>query len=136
MSIELPVATRHRRDMTKKLLKATLNPNSQTHTHIANDKNFSWGQGSPNRFWLVSRLPLKKSLICRCPISLAAVKRSVTCFGASIPVAKLERSTHLSSVTDSSSNSNGLAINSEVKRTRSLFMSSSSRLMRLSEQSL
>ena len=29
MSIELPVATRHRRDMTEKLLKATLNPNKQ-----------------------------------------------------------------------------------------------------------
>ena len=34
-SIELPVATRHRRDMTEKLLKATLNPNTHTHTHIA-----------------------------------------------------------------------------------------------------
>ena len=33
MSIELPVATRHRRDMTEKLLKAMLNPNTQTHTH-------------------------------------------------------------------------------------------------------
>ena len=32
VSIELPVATRHRRDMTEKLLKATLNPNSHTHT--------------------------------------------------------------------------------------------------------
>ena len=32
MSIELPVATRHRRDMTEKLLKATLNPNTHTHT--------------------------------------------------------------------------------------------------------
>ena len=31
MSIELPVTTRHRRDMTDKLLKATLNPNSHTH---------------------------------------------------------------------------------------------------------
>ena len=29
VSIELPVATRHRRDMTEKLLKATLNPNEQ-----------------------------------------------------------------------------------------------------------
>ena len=29
MSIELPVATRHRRDTTDKLLKATLNPNKQ-----------------------------------------------------------------------------------------------------------
>ena len=29
MSIELPVATRHRCDMTEKLLKATLNPNKQ-----------------------------------------------------------------------------------------------------------
>ena len=31
VSIELPVATRHRRDMTEKLLKATLNPNTYTH---------------------------------------------------------------------------------------------------------
>ena len=31
VSIELPVATRHCRDMTKKLLKATLNPNKQQH---------------------------------------------------------------------------------------------------------
>ena len=30
MSIELPVTTRHRRDMTEKLLKATLSPNSHT----------------------------------------------------------------------------------------------------------
>ena len=29
MSIELPVTTKHRRDMTEKLLKATLNPNKQ-----------------------------------------------------------------------------------------------------------
>ena len=29
MSVELPVATRHRRDMTEKLLKAKLNPNKQ-----------------------------------------------------------------------------------------------------------
>ena len=29
VSIELSVATRHRRDMTEKLLKATLNPNKQ-----------------------------------------------------------------------------------------------------------
>ena len=28
-STELPVATRHRRDMTEKLLKAMLNPNKQ-----------------------------------------------------------------------------------------------------------
>ena len=32
VSIELPVATRHRRDMTEKLLKATFNPNTHTHT--------------------------------------------------------------------------------------------------------
>ena len=31
MSIELPVATRYRRDMTEKLLKATFNPNTHTH---------------------------------------------------------------------------------------------------------
>ena len=29
MSIELPVATRHYRDMTEKLLKVTLNPNKE-----------------------------------------------------------------------------------------------------------
>ena len=29
VSTELPVASRHRRDITKKLLKATLNPNKQ-----------------------------------------------------------------------------------------------------------
>ena len=29
VNIELPVATRYRRDMTEKLLKATLNPNKQ-----------------------------------------------------------------------------------------------------------
>ena len=33
MSTELPVATRHRRDMTEKLLKVTLNPNTHKHTH-------------------------------------------------------------------------------------------------------
>ena len=32
VSIELPVATRHCRDMTEKLLKATLNPNSHRHS--------------------------------------------------------------------------------------------------------
>ena len=41
MSIELPVTTRHRRDMTEKLLKATLNPNSHTHTHSINQHNQS-----------------------------------------------------------------------------------------------
>ena len=35
VSIELPVATRHRSDMTEKLLKATLNPNTHTHTHTS-----------------------------------------------------------------------------------------------------
>ena len=30
--IELPVATRHRRDMTEKMMKATLNPNKQQQT--------------------------------------------------------------------------------------------------------
>ena len=33
VSIELPVTTRHRRDMTEKLLKATLNPNKQQQQH-------------------------------------------------------------------------------------------------------
>ena len=35
VSIELPVATRHRRDMTEKLLKATLNPHTHTHTSLS-----------------------------------------------------------------------------------------------------
>ena len=35
VSIELPVATRHRRDMTEKLLKATLNPNIHIHSKDA-----------------------------------------------------------------------------------------------------
>ena len=38
VSIELPVATRHRRDMTEKLLKATLNPNSHTHSNLEGPK--------------------------------------------------------------------------------------------------
>ena len=38
MSIELPVATRQRRDMTEKLLKATLNPN----THTRNLPRWLW----------------------------------------------------------------------------------------------
>ena len=33
VSIELPVATRHRCDITEKLLKATLNPNKQQREH-------------------------------------------------------------------------------------------------------
>ena len=40
VSIELPVATRHRRDMTEKLLKATLNPN--THTLSTNLEESTW----------------------------------------------------------------------------------------------
>ena len=39
VSIELPVATRHRRDMTEKLLKATLNPNKQQLNSFAVDGN-------------------------------------------------------------------------------------------------
>ena len=49
VSIELPVATRHRRDMTEKLLKATLNPN--THTHPRHDwkkKRFSASLSAEN----------------------------------------------------------------------------------------
>ena len=38
VSIELPVATRHRRDMTEKLLKATLNPNSHTQSNLEGPK--------------------------------------------------------------------------------------------------
>ena len=34
VSIELPVATRHLRDMTEKLLKVTLNLNKQQQQHI------------------------------------------------------------------------------------------------------
>ena len=33
VSTELPVATRHRRNMTEKLLKATFNPNKQQQQH-------------------------------------------------------------------------------------------------------
>ena len=33
VSIELPVASRHRRDMNEKLWKATLNPNKQQKQH-------------------------------------------------------------------------------------------------------
>ena len=36
VSIEIPVATGHRRDMTEKLLKTTSNPNTHTHTHKEN----------------------------------------------------------------------------------------------------
>ena len=39
MSIELPAATRHLRDMTEKLLKATLNPNKQTTTASIGNEN-------------------------------------------------------------------------------------------------
>ena len=35
VSIELPVATRHRHDMTEKLLKATLNPTKQQQQQFA-----------------------------------------------------------------------------------------------------
>ena len=33
VSIELPITTRHSRDMTEKLLKAMFNPNTHTHAH-------------------------------------------------------------------------------------------------------
>ena len=39
VSTELPVATRHRRDMTEKLLKATLNPNKQQQQEVSFPKN-------------------------------------------------------------------------------------------------
>ena len=42
VSIELPVATRHRRDMTEKLLKATLSPNTHTHIASADSGNNCW----------------------------------------------------------------------------------------------
>ena len=61
---------------------------------------------------------------------MAVIKRSVTFWGASTPVAKLERFFGLSSVSD------GLAIKSEVKGSISLITSSSSQLIRLLEQSL
>ena len=34
MSIEHPIATKHHRDMTEKLLKATVNPKKQTYPKI------------------------------------------------------------------------------------------------------
>ena len=49
VSIERPVATRHRRDMTEKLLKVTLNPNKQQHiirNFIAVISNVKVPQGS------------------------------------------------------------------------------------------
>ena len=35
VSTELPVTTGHRRDVTERLLKATLNPELHTHTHTS-----------------------------------------------------------------------------------------------------
>ena len=52
VSIELPVATRHHRDMTEKLLKATLNPN--THTHIL----ILWSVNYPMKLKLIIHLML------------------------------------------------------------------------------
>ena len=40
VSIELPATTRHRRNMTEKLLKATLNPNKHTHIKPPYPKRF------------------------------------------------------------------------------------------------
>ena len=42
VSNELPVVTRHRRDMTEKLLKATLNPNKQQQLFIPEIWAASW----------------------------------------------------------------------------------------------
>ena len=39
VSTELPVATRHRRDMTEKMLKATLNQNNQTSKQTSKQTN-------------------------------------------------------------------------------------------------
>ena len=39
VSIELPVATRHRSDMNEKLLKATLNPNKQQQQQYVVEEN-------------------------------------------------------------------------------------------------
>ena len=43
VSIELPVANRHRRAMTEKLMKATLNPNTHTHTSATKRARQFWG---------------------------------------------------------------------------------------------
>ena len=45
VSIELPVATRHRHDMTEKLLKATLNPNNNKAIRI-DSTGCSWAPSS------------------------------------------------------------------------------------------
>ena len=48
VSIEFPVATGHRRDMTEKLLKATLNPNEQQQQHFTEalylGRHYGWGR--------------------------------------------------------------------------------------------
>ena len=51
---ELPVATRHRRDMTEKLLQATLNPNKQQHNYNR-DKSISHVPNTPEMQVCVGR---------------------------------------------------------------------------------
>ena len=63
VSIELPVTTRHRRDMTEKLLKATLNPNTHTHTlnyeiGFAKTKRSALGIEPWSPAWQAKLLPL------------------------------------------------------------------------------
>ena len=50
MSTEFPVATRHRRDMTEKLLKASLNYNTNTHHERR-------GLGKPHVTYIVTQGP-------------------------------------------------------------------------------
>ena len=57
--IELPVTTKHRRDMTEKLLKATLNPNSPTHTHTR-----IWIIATYNSLFLQSIWKIQPSIYC------------------------------------------------------------------------
>lgn len=78
MSIELPVATRHGRDMTEELLKATLNF-SNTHTLIKAhyiqihtitntvlwSKLYEWPLFSQRKYIMVYK---QKSDMCLCPL--------------------------------------------------------------------
>ena len=50
VSIDLPVATRHRRDITEKLLKVTLNPNKQQHKGCAHYTGHSRHTNQTMRF--------------------------------------------------------------------------------------
>ena len=52
VNIEFPIATRHRRDMTEKFLKATLNPNKQQQLNMVKQ--------SDSTIWLLGDFNLPK----------------------------------------------------------------------------